>query len=85
MNLNSLECRRVKFDLILIFKMVNGLSDLNFRDYFVFRCLPYSFRGNSKKIETIKKSSSQHWENSFFVRAPKYWNKLPDEVAIALG
>ena len=81
LNLHSLEYRRIKFDIILIFKIINGFSDLNFHEYFVFRCLPYNFRGNSRKIETIKNFRSDHWKNSFFVRASNYWNRLPDEIA----
>ena len=81
LNLHSLEYRRIKFDIILIFKIINGFSDLNFHEYFVFRCLPYNFRGNSRKIETIKNFRSDYWKNSFFVRASNYWNRLPDEIA----
>ena len=81
LNLESLEERRIKFDLILTFKIINNLSELNFSDYFKFRNIPYNFRGNKLKIETLQDFSNNQWRNTFFARVPNYWNLLPQEVA----
>ena len=79
-NLKSLQYRRSTFDLQLIFKIINGLSDLNFEDYFTFRRVTYNIRGNTKKIDTIYNSKNPNWINSFFVRGARLWNLLPDQI-----
>ena len=66
--------------LQLIFKIINGLSDLNFEDYFTFRRVTYNIRGNTKKIDTIYNSKNPNWINSFFVRGARLWNLLPDQI-----
>ena len=81
LNLKSLQYRRVVFDLILIFKIINGLSDLHFDDYFIFRSIPYSFRGNNRKIDTKYKSKDPQWSNSFFSRITSIWNSIPDHIS----
>ena len=81
LNIRSLRHRRVQFDLILLYKIIHGTSDLNFSDYFVFRQNPYNLRGNSHKIDTLQNYRSCQWSNTFFARVTKYWNLLPDDVA----
>ena len=80
LKLKSLQYRRIVFDLILLFKIINGLSDLNFFDFFMFRNIPYHFRGNSKKISTKHNFKTSQWNNSFFSRVAGIWNSLPDET-----
>lgn len=80
-SMKSLQYRRVQFDLILIFKIVHGLSDLKFHEFFLLRNTPYAIRGNSLKIETISKFKSSQWHHSFFSRAARCWNLLPDDIA----
>jgi hypothetical protein len=83
LNIKSLASRRIIFDLILIFKIIHGLSDMNFHDFFVYISNPYSLRGNSIKIKTkihFNKDILQI-RNCFFSRAAKYWNLLPDSIA----
>lgn len=84
LDLKSLEYRRIYFDLLLIYKIINGLSDMNFEDYFVFRKKSYVLRGNSRKIDTLFFFKTPQWRNSFFTRAVKYWNSLPDKTASSL-
>ena len=66
LNLQSLQHRRIVFDLILIFKIINGLSDLQFDDFFTFRNNLYCLRGNPKTITTKYSSKSSVWHNCFF-------------------
>ena len=80
LKLKSLQYRRIVFDIILLFKIINGLSDLNFSDFFLFRNIPYHFRGNSKKISTKHNFKTSQWNNSFFSRVTGIWNSLPDEI-----
>ena len=69
------------YDLILIYKIINNLSDLNFLDFFSYRSIKYNLRGNSTKIDTTFKHNSDEWRSSFFSRAVRYWNSLPDSIA----
>lgn len=81
LNIKSLKHRRIIYDLILIYKIINNISDIKFSDHFVYRSNPYNLRGNQMKIDTISKQNSDQWRNSFYNRAVKYWNALPGPVA----
>ena len=83
LNLLSLQDRRKRFDLITLFKIINNLSDLNFSDYFYLESPSYTLRSNKSYVRTIQKFSSNIWHNSFFVRAPRYWNKLDQKFTAA--
>lgn len=83
LEMHSLQYRRIRFDLIQVYKIIYGFSDLNFDDYFVFRPCPYNTRGNTLKIDNVDKYKSSQWLNTFFGRAVKFWNVLPNEVAIS--
>ena len=76
----TLEQRRKFLDLILIYKIIHGLSDLKFHNYFSFTTTPYSLRSHSFKIKTIISLDSSQSFNSFFGRVPPIWNKLPEQV-----
>ena len=76
LNMVSLQNRRVRFDLITLFKIVNNMSDLNFNSFFHYHRSPYSLRGGPSKILPNQKFTSRAWDGSFFERAPRYWNKL---------
>ena len=78
--LKTLQHRRIIIDLILLYKIINGLSDLRFDQYFKFRTNPYGLRGNSRTIITIFSSKVTEWHNCFFARSARYWNFLPNNV-----
>ena len=80
--MKPLEYRRIYFDLILLFKIYIGISDIKFDDYFILRTRPYNIRGNTRKIEPkLNNIKDTEWCMSFFVRSPKIWNDLPNEIA----
>ena len=54
LDVKSLEYRRVKFDLILTYKICYHLSDLHFDDYFVFR----KYRLQFKAIQSLCPNST---------------------------
>ena len=85
LNLNSLEKRRVINDLLLLYKMINNLSDLKFSDYFCFSNIKYNLRRNSMQIRNKQniRLPIQPWQNSFFIRVAKFWYVLPDEFVTA--
>ena len=87
LKIKSLEERRINFDLILVYKIVNNLCFINFSDYFSFTNCRYNLRRNSLQIQhncSFKiKLQSGLWHNSYFVRVVKVWNSLPDQVVTA--
>ena len=80
-NIKSLEYRRLFFDIIFIFKTIHGISGLNFDEFFHFRNKPYKLRGHSLQINANQQYISNNtWKHSFFSRAPKIWNQLPENI-----
>ena len=48
LNIESLECRRIQFDVILVYKAFHNLIDINFDDYFIL--CNNNTRGHQYKI-----------------------------------
>ena len=80
LNLLSLQSRRVRFDLITLFKMINNLSDLNFDSFFIIKYYPYSLRNRTSQILPNQHFNDSIWVGSFFERAPRYWNQLSQDI-----
>ena len=77
----SLESRRVKIQLILLFKVIHDLVDIPAAAYLT----PASTRtraNHTKKLRQISSRSDQY-KFSFFPRAITVWNSLPATVAEA--
>ena len=78
LKLDSLQCRRLKTDLILCYKILNGLVDVNSSSFFK-RSLYSSTRGNSLKLTKLAVVSER--DKKFFTnRVINIWNTLPDEI-----
>ena len=73
----SLKHRRIRFDLITLYKIINNQSFIKFDSYFYFQEHPYSFRNNRQRILPKNKFKNDIWSGSFFERAPRYFNNLP--------
>ena len=82
--LQSLEDRRIRSDLKLMFRIVYGLVDLKFDDFFCFNHSDYQLRGNRIKIFPKARFSNTQWNGSFFVRGPKFWNVLPHDIVSSI-
>ena len=80
LNLTTLHDRRIKFDLILMFKIINNLSFLTFDDFFPLEVPIYQLRHSFPKIKTKQTFNRKSWSESFFVRGPKYWNVLDKTI-----
>jgi len=74
LNLDSLELRRIKADLILCYKIIFGVVNLNIQDFFDLATT--STRGHQFKL--YKHFSSCSARSSFFSqRVVNIWNRLP--------
>ena len=76
--LESLELRRLKRDLIFVYKIVYNLVDLKFEDFFELNPSTRT-RGNSKKLYP-KKARTSRCLFSFAFRVVNPWNNLPNDV-----
>ena len=77
LNLQPLEIRRIFFDLILLYKIVHGLIDINPGDFFRFNT--NSTRGHSLKI--VIQYSRVNVRKYFFInRVAPIWNSLDEST-----
>ena len=64
LKLETLEMRRIKFDLKLCYKIINGLRDLNFDEFFMFTSSSVTRGHNNYKL--IKPFSKNNWLLNFY-------------------
>lgn len=75
-NLETLELRRLKFDLIMVYKILHGLIDVN-KTIFEFSNSPY-LRGHSQKmVKPISRIDCRL--HSFVARVVNPWNYLSQQ------
>ena len=79
-NLEPLELRRIRADLLLAFKIVRGFADIDASTLFVRNMS--AARGHSFKL-FVPRSSKSVRQNSFACRIVPVWNSLPDSVVSA--
>jgi len=81
LNLWTLEGRRVRADLIEVFKMINGLTNVNFEAFFEFdtNCRT---RGHARKLKKnrFNRDLRQHF---FTERIINIWNNLDNQTVLA--
>ena len=75
LKIDSFECRRLKADLIMFFKIVHQLIDLEVHTFFDIS--NSNTRGHNFKIKRFRVNSN---ENEFSNRSVNVWNSLPDAV-----
>ena len=78
LNLFSLPKRRLRGDLIQVFKIIKGLDNMAVDKYFTIDRSDYT-RGNGYKI-IRKRFQSNEAKHFFFNRVVNIWNKLPGNV-----
>ena len=75
LKLDSLEERRLRFDLMFTYKILLGLVNVNWNNMFAFNVLT-STRGHSYKL--YAKTSHVNVRHNFFCnRVVNVWNRLP--------
>ena len=82
LNLPTLAYRRVRGDLIQVYKIVHGLNDI--RQDLLFKSAQQEIgtRGHSCKFQK-QHSRLRLRENSFSIRTVNTWNSLPEQVVCA--
>ena len=75
LNASSLELRRIHSDLIMYFKIINNIVDVDVNKYFLFSHNTQT-RGHNFKL-TKELSVTNKVENQFKSRAIGIWNNLP--------
>jgi len=78
LNLESLESRRLKADLVYTYKILFGLTDLNFTEF--FKKLPdNNTRGHAYRLYTPQSTNNTR-SNFFSLRVLHAWNGLPEST-----
>ena len=83
MKLDTLETRRIRFDLIYMHKILNGAVDINFKEHFKINLASqaYGLRGHKFKLQLPKYSGSTVRNRFFSERVVPIWNALPKRIA----
>ena len=81
--LDSIEIRRIKADLKLLYKILYGFIDLKFSELFVFAPSDITRSSCLKLHKPMFKTDIRKF--SFPVRIVNIWNKLPSFVKLASG
>ena len=81
LKIESLEYRRLKTDLILTYKIINNLIDLNIPNFFTFSQVHsiYSLRRHTLYLEKSD-STTPIRQNFFSKRIINTWNALPNSI-----
>ena len=81
LNLWSLEDRRIRADLIQVFKIIHGISSIKFRTFFEYSTYDRT-RGHSLKL--VKKRARLDLRQHFFSeRVVNMWNSLDNDTVRA--
>ena len=85
MNIETLEIRRIKFDLIFLYKIFNNLVDICLQKHFKSHTASnhYNLRGHSLKLDRPSYSGSSARDTFFCGRVISLWNSLPRRVVSA--
>jgi hypothetical protein len=79
--LHSLQCRRVKADLIFCYKLLHGQIDVQ-TDDFVVLANSINLRGNRYKLAKSIITTTRD-ANFYSNRIINIWNDLPDSIVMA--
>ena len=78
LGLKTLENRRLRNDLVMCFRVLNGLIDVDFHDFFDFNRGRH-LRGHCQKL-VVPKFRKNCRKFDFACRVINSWNSLPEEV-----
>ena len=75
--------RRLRGDMILTYRLMNGLEDIDYKKFFTLNDRPYKIRGQHSKTIKKQREYSEYRRYFFSKRVIDIWNKLPEEVVSA--
>ena len=81
LGLPSLKYRRIRGDMITIFKLITGKLKVDLKSLLIERG-PHRTRGHSLRIKKIR-GTKQVRRNHLIIRATNIWNSLPESVVNA--
>ena len=81
-NLKSLIYRRLKFDLTMVFKIINKLIDLPFENFFKFKTTKYNLRRHKYTLEAVRFNKNPR-KSFFSIKIVNTWNDLPENIVLA--
>ena len=81
-NIESLEYRRKKFDLVLVYKLLNGYIDVDSDHFFLKSTFyqTYNLRRHNQCLNPLKTAKNNIKNNFFAIRSLNIWNKLPNNL-----
>ena len=79
LSLEPLEVRRIRADILELFKIVRGVNCLKFEDFFEYKTHNYGLRGHNLQLE-LRNTISSVRRGSFAFRVVDIWNTLPPEI-----
>ena len=84
LNLTTLEDRRIRGDLIEVYKLVHGFENVDFTQFFhiITDGPSTTTRGHQLKIETPHCRTEKR-KNFFSIRTINKWNRLPSDVVFS--
>ena len=87
LNLETLELRRIKLDLILFYKIKHQLIYLDFDDFFINSNIHnnYNLRRHKSYLDKPHLPKSSHKRTLFSHRIINTWNKLPQNVVSSMN
>ena len=82
LNLESLEEGRLKLDLIILYKILNNLIEIDFKDHFQLNLSSrqHNLRGHNRKLFIPKYQGTSIRQNFFIHRVLPLWNNLPQHI-----
>ena len=80
LNLETLENRRIKLDLVLVYKIVNGLIFVNQTEIFQVINTSYNLRRHKLSLRNPFRITSDIGKYFFTNRIIKVWNDLPETL-----
>ena len=83
LSLNSLEYRRVEHDLFFLYKILNGLLDVNANNFFNQTETHHNTRSHDRRIRPKLPLKTQNQGNFFSNRCATIWNLLPSDIVTA--
>ena len=85
LGLQSLEYRRVFYDLVMCYKIYNNLVDLPFESFFTKPARSYSIRGHPCILRSKHLPHHAFRAHFFTERVIPIWNHLPHDVVTSLN